>query len=308
MTATVYAIAGGKGGVGKSTTAVNLGATLRATGRSVALVDADLVMPNLQGIIGLSHEPTIHEVLGGTVSLAEACVERVIGTDEVGQLDVYPGSGTLDAYGQADPDRLAGVVETLAEDYDSLILDTGTGLTHEVAVPLQIADSTIVVTTPAEVAVVDAIKTIRLVDHLDGTVGGMVVSRTCKGLSETEIPERMGVSQLTTIPSFSGTVRDLLAAYRRLAVRLIAGPNVPPEAVTAQEGPAAMLAPAVVPPTDVDPNVSDEENSNEQNDADRLNDTTDSDTALDTDSVTETDESDGNDSDDVPGWFTGMVD
>ncbi|WP_248905976.1 MinD/ParA family ATP-binding protein [Halocatena marina] len=303
MTATVYAIAGGKGGVGKSTAAVNLGATLRATGRSVALVDADLVMPNLQGIIGLSHEPTIHEVLSGTVSLAEACVERVIGTDEVGQLDVYPGSGTLDAYGQADPDRLADVVETLAEDYDSLILNTGTGLTHEVAVPLQLADSTIIVTTPAEVAVVDAIKTIRLIDHLDGTVGGMVVSRTCKGLSAAEIPERMGVAQLTTIPSFTGTVRDLLAAYRRLAVRLIAGPNVPPEAVTAQEGPAAMLTPAVVPPTEVDPNVSSEEGDKEQNgDADVPNNTTDSDTA------SETDESDGPDSDDVPGWFTGMVD
>ncbi|MFB6084050.1 MAG: MinD/ParA family protein [Halorientalis sp.] len=95
MPATVYAVAGGKGGVGKTTTAANLAATLRATGREVALVDADLAMSNLQGVVGIDHEPTIHDVLAGNADLEDAVVrESADALDAAGRLDVLPGQAT----------------------------------------------------------------------------------------------------------------------------------------------------------------------------------------------------------------------
>ena len=49
----VIAVLGGKGGVGKSTTAVNLALTLAAMGRSVGLIDADLNAPDIPHMVGM---------------------------------------------------------------------------------------------------------------------------------------------------------------------------------------------------------------------------------------------------------------
>lgn len=297
MAATVYAIAGGKGGVGKTTTAANLGVTLRATGQAVALVDADFSMPNLRAVFALSDGPTLHEVLGGEASLADARVEHVLDAAAVrGHLDVYPGSSGLDAYANTELDRLDEVVDGLAEDYDSLILDTGPGLTHDVALPLELADKTIVVTTPAELAVGDAQKTMQLVRHIGGTIEGIVISRLCEGLSDEEIAERMGTDRLTTIPNFAIAGRDIIEAYRRLAVRLLVGTDV---SVDAADDPvdAEVLVPYFASRLDFDPDADAGEPDRARQDS----------SDADADSATDGMEEE-NSSDDVPGWFTGVVD
>lgn len=301
MTATVYAIAGGKGGVGKTTTAANLGVTLRATGQAVALVDADFAMADLRDIFALSDGPTLHEVLSGEASLADACVEHVLDVDAVrGHLDVYPGSSSLDAYATAELDRFEEVVDTLATSYDSLILDTGSGLTHDVALPLRLADKTILVTTPAELAVGDAQKTMAFVKHIGGTIEGVVVSRICEGLSDADIPERLDIDRLTTIPDFGVVGRDVIEAYRRLAVHLLGGTDVSVEAADDLVD-AEVLVPYFASRLEFDPSAdAGEPDRAQQNSSD-----TDAAPAID---GMEEDEANGDASDDVPGWFTGMVD
>lgn len=317
MVRSVYAIAGGKGGVGKTTTAMNLSTTLRATGRAVALVDADLTMPNLQSMMGLSHTPTIHDVLAGTSSLAEACAERVISTDDAaaaagGQLDVYPGAHNLDAYGNTNPARLESVVDTLTDDYDVVILDTGTGLSRDVILSIQLADSVVVVTTPTEVVVTDARKTAQLVTRLNGTVEGVVVSRTCEGLTDAEIDERFETERLTTVPNFATARYDVIDAYHQLAVRLCVGKKVSTQSANILKIDSHDLLPFFVGGIQFDPgraqtridDTTSQSTATTNGDAiEVINDTTE-----DTDDATEdTDDATEDADDELPDWFTGRL-
>jgi len=227
MPGTVYAVAGSKGGVGKTTTAANLAATLRATGRAVVLVDTDLAMSNLKEVIGLDHEATIHDVLGGQCSLNEAIIEESEDVlDTPGRLDVLPGATELDAFATAEPEALTGIVEDLASQYDTVVLDTASGITRETAVPIAAADETLVMTTPVKAAVLDAEKTVEFVDAVGGTVGGLIISRHAPGLSDEEILDVVGVDHLATIPDLDTPGVDPLRPYRTLVVRLLIGRDV----------------------------------------------------------------------------------
>ncbi|MFB6299976.1 MAG: P-loop NTPase [Halobacteriales archaeon] len=237
MTGHVYAVASGKGGVGKTTTVVNLGVMLRAEGHSVALVDADLGMPNLANMIGVDHQPTLHDVLAD-----EATIDAAINEESEG-FGIIQGTRDLSGFARADPSGLQAVVEELADRYEYVLLDTGPGLSHEDVLPLGIADEVILVTTPNDVSIGDVEKTDELVDIVDGITAGVVITHANQDTDPERIGDLLETTVLGVIPEDNVVPQSIAAsqpleafdpdsraaaAYRRLAARLIEAnaPNV----------------------------------------------------------------------------------
>jgi septum site-determining protein MinD len=193
----VYAVASAKGGVGKTTTTANLGAALASTGASVAVVDADLGMPNLGAAFGVDAEPTVHDALAG-----EADATAVV-HEAAGGVAVAPGSDAIDDFQTADPADLQGLVAALADAHDYVVVDGGAGLNHDSLVPLSVADEVVLVTGTGRDAHGDTAKTRTVADRLGTPVAGVVVSRVPAESS----PDLTDVDGLADLPVL-GVVRE----------------------------------------------------------------------------------------------------
>ena len=121
----VIAITGGKGGVGKTVVAVNLGAALAAQGRSTMLLDADLGLANVDVLLGFSARLNLEHVVNG-----ECALDDVILTAPCGLRIVPAASGSADM-ASLDRAQHAGLVHAfsrLLEPLDVLLVDTAAGV------------------------------------------------------------------------------------------------------------------------------------------------------------------------------------
>lgn len=219
----MYAVASGKGGSGKTTTAINLASVFSATGRDVALVDADLAMSDMADVLNLSPEHTIHDVLTGDAELSEAFEGYPVEFGDVEtSLDVLAGSDDLLAFADADPKRVADVLKTVSAAYDIIVVDTATGLTEEVQVPLENADEVVVVSSPERAAVSDTRKTVEFAEKLGTDVSGVVVTDTARELPLERVPVEVGSDLLGTVPDLRET-EDPVAAYEDIVKNLLIG-------------------------------------------------------------------------------------
>ncbi|SDE89615.1 MinD/ParA family ATP-binding protein [Halorientalis regularis] len=225
MTGYVYTIAGGKGGVGKTTTAINVAVSLQDAGHDVVVVDADLGMANLGAMLDVDHEPSLHQVLAGKAAVSDAIIEGP------GGITVVPGERNLEAFADADPAKLRKVVKALSTAYEIVLIDTGAGLSHETTVPLGLADGVLLVTTADEVAIGDTIKTAQLAERIDGDVVGAVLTRADDDTNVSEVADKLDMEMLAVVPEDQDATRDepliingpdsyAAEAYRRLASTL----------------------------------------------------------------------------------------
>lgn len=167
----IIAVSSGKGGVGKSTTAVNMALALAAEGAKVGILDADIYGPSIPTMLGAEHErPTSPDGKHMAPIVAHGLATNSIGylvTDENAM--VWRGPMASKALMQM-------LQETLWPDLDYLVIDMppGTGdiqLTLAQNIPVTGA---MVVTTPQDIALIDARKGIVMFEKVEVPVVGIV--------------------------------------------------------------------------------------------------------------------------------------
>jgi len=152
------AVTSGKGGVGKSSVALNLAITLQKMGHTVCLLDANLGLGNIDLLCGLNGYWNLSHVVSGARTVPEIVLEGPCG------IHVVPGaSGLLDA-ADCSPVAQREILSQLDEferQHDFLIIDTGTGIHRTVRHFVAAAQAALVVTTPEPTAIADAYATLK---------------------------------------------------------------------------------------------------------------------------------------------------
>ena len=171
----ILAVAGGKGGVGKTTLAHIVAAACDAV-----VVDADLGMADLPAGRG----PDLHDVLAGAAAPIE--------TLRPGPVDIVPCGRTLAGARAADLGRLESAVTAIERARGTVVVDCPAGRRSDAGVPLAVADACLLVVSPRAFALADAIRTRELARELDAGLVGCAVNRVTASPPTEAIADALG--------------------------------------------------------------------------------------------------------------------
>lgn len=161
----VIAVTGGKGGVGKTNVAVNLGMAMAHGGKKVMIMDADLGLANVDVMLGLYPQANLHHVITGERTLEEIIV------DGPGDLKIIPASSGVKDMASLDPQVHAGLIRAfseLSQDVDVLIVDTAAGISDAVTSFTRAAQEVVVVVCDEPASITDAYAIIKLMSREHG--------------------------------------------------------------------------------------------------------------------------------------------
>lgn len=168
-----------KGGVGKTTTAANVGMAISQILKgNVLVVDANLSAPNLGLHFGeLDPKVTIHDALIGEISIEKAIMDAR-------GLDVLLGSI---AYGEeVHLVDLRSLLDPLRSKYKIIIVDSAPGIGAEVVSAMKACDEIIIVTNPEIPTVASTLKTFRAAERYKIPILGAVVNKMRESLSSSQ--------------------------------------------------------------------------------------------------------------------------
>ena len=230
----IITIASGKGGVGKTTSSINLGSALNAFGKQVIILDANLTTPNVGLHLGAPIVPvSLNHVLLGKAKVIDAVYEHESGTK------IIPSSLSVKELKRLNHRKLKDVAKKLDKMADFVIYDSAAGLGDEATASLEAADEIILVTNPEIPAVTDALKASKLIEEMGKTVRGVIVTRVKKTKSEmpiNNIRDMLELPILGVIPEDANVQKALVMkdalvhthpkskasrAYRKIAAKIM---------------------------------------------------------------------------------------
>lgn len=151
-------LSGAKGGVGTTTAAVNLAVALADHGARVVLVDADLQRADVTTLCGLHDHQGTHDVLASRRDIHEVLLRGPAG------IQIVPGiwaPGAGGGYSEKNQHRLLRQLRALGRHAEWVLVDIGHGAPEVASRFWQAADDVLLVTTPDNVAVMDAYATLK---------------------------------------------------------------------------------------------------------------------------------------------------
>ncbi|MFB6169597.1 MAG: P-loop NTPase [Haloarculaceae archaeon] len=207
----MLAVAGGKGGTGKTTTALGLAEALARRGAAPFVADADRTMPNLHHLAETPRAPGTGALAAGR-SLDEAAHPS----------PALPGVRVL----PTDPDTDAGTLRRglralaanagLGPTASPVLVDCPAGAGRDAALALASADRTLLVATPRRAAVRAARKTAAMARALDAPPVGCVLTRTER--PPPDVARALDCPVLACVPAVDGPLAapDARRAFDRL--------------------------------------------------------------------------------------------
>jgi flagellar biosynthesis protein FlhG len=174
----VIAVTGGKGGVGKTTIAVNLATSIAARGKQVLLLDGDLGLANVDVFLGLTPRLTLADVLAGSCTLEEILLETPQG------FKVVPAASGIAQLAELDTLTHVGLVRAFGDitaKVDVMVIDTAAGISGSVLQFSQAAQQVLVVLCDEPASLTDAYALIKILSRDHGVKQFRVVVNEVRG-------------------------------------------------------------------------------------------------------------------------------
>ena len=170
----VIVVTSGKGGVGKTTTSANVGTGLAKLNKKVVLIDTDIGLRNLDGVMGRENRIVYNlvDVVEGNCRAKQAMIKD----KRYPNLYLLPSAQTRDKT-SVSPEQMVALVNELREEFDYIILDCPAGIEQGFKNAIAGADRALVVTTPEVSAIRDADRIIGLLEANSMKKVDLIVNR-----------------------------------------------------------------------------------------------------------------------------------
>lgn len=227
-------ITSGKGGVGKTTTAINLGAAINHFGKEVLIIDGNLSTPNVGIHLNSPEVPVnLNHVLLGKAKPFEAVYEHESG------IKIIPSSLSIKELGKIKPDRINDFKSEFKRISEYVLVDSAAGLGEEAISAMDLADELIIVTNPELPAITDALKTIKIAEQNKRPILGVIVTRVRKDdleMNSEAVKEMLETTILGMVPEDRAVQKSLnlkdavvhthptsraARAYKEIAARIL---------------------------------------------------------------------------------------
>lgn len=188
----VITVSSGKGGVGKTNFVANLAVALRRLGKTVAIIDADLGLANVEVLFNVIPQKSLRDVIYNGES-----IHNILSEGPLGIKFMSGGSGMADIVdiSPKEQEKMINAFSYIDSMFDYILIDTGAGISETIINFIKVADETIIVTTPEPTSITDAYALIKVVKEKsendiniklvvnrveDNEEGDMAVNKICR--------------------------------------------------------------------------------------------------------------------------------